>query len=71
MILAMDAIVISVEDAKSLVRAIELPLGQDFLLTRTVLYKLLQNEDSLDVYDQLRKGIESIESLVLEEDYER
>ncbi len=71
MILGMDAIVISVEDAKALVRAIELPLGQDFLLTRAILYKLLQNEDSLDAYDQLRTGIKSIEDHVILEDYGR
>ena len=56
MILGTDAIIISVDDARALVKAIELNRAG-----YSVLYNKLAEEGLLDVYSKLRSSIKTIE----------
>ena len=65
MILGVNAIIISVDDAQKLVDTLE--LGQR---RNRELYDRLRNEGLFDIYDELRSYIKEWENRLFPEDYE-
>ncbi len=65
MMLGVDAVIISVDDAQKLVDALE--LGQR---RNRELYDRLRSEGLFDIYDELRSCIKEWESRLFPEDYD-
>ena len=65
MMLGINAIIISISDAETLVNALELGQRHD-----RKLYDRLQSEGLFEIYDQLRSCIKTHEDLLFPEDYD-